>query len=266
MRSGHAEDRQQSVARDVGDDAAEAVDRFAERLQATVDERGDLLGVERFGDTREAGQIGEQHGRPTPLLDWPRGHRGHFVVEWRPAASAEPELEWVGVAAGAAGLPQGSAAHAAEALIGRVQLAAALTSRGVGHRCATLSPGVSREEHSMAGPQRISYVALDEMTPEMQAEMERCAREGTPRPESSAVRAHVPAAFWSFANSWRDIFHTGVCDHAIKELARLYVSRAVNCEFCGNQRSIQAAEAGRVDEAKVDDLIDFEKSTKYEIG
>jgi hypothetical protein len=50
----------------------------------------------------------------------------------------------------------------------------------------------------MTGPQRISYVPLEDMTPEMQAEMERCAREGTPRPESSAVRAHVPAAFWAF--------------------------------------------------------------------
>ena len=62
----------------------------------------------------------------------------------------------------------------------------------------------------MAGKQRISYVPPDKMTPEMRAEMERCAREGTPRPESSAVRAHVPGAFWSFANSWRDIFHTGI--------------------------------------------------------
>ena len=48
--------------------------------------------------------------------------------------------------------------------------------------------------------QRISYVPLEDMTPEMRAEMERCAREGTPRPESTAVRAHVPAAFWFFAN------------------------------------------------------------------
>ena len=112
----------------------------------------------------------------------------------------------------------------------------------------------------MAGKQRISYVPLDKMTAEMRAEMERCARMGTPRPESSAVRAHVPGAFWSFANSWRDIFHTGVCDHAIKELTRLYVSRSVTCEFCGNQRSIKAAEAGTVNESKVDDLVDFEKS------
>jgi alkylhydroperoxidase family enzyme len=115
----------------------------------------------------------------------------------------------------------------------------------------------------MAGKQRISYVPLEKMTPEMRAELDRCARMGTPRPESSAVRAHVPAAFWAFANSWRDIFHSGVCDHAIKELCRLYVSRAVTCEFCGNQRSIQAAEAGKVNEAKVDDLINFEKSAKY---
>src|SRR5690242_10616264 len=114
----------------------------------------------------------------------------------------------------------------------------------------------------MAGKQRISYVPLDKMTAEMRAEMERCARMGTPRPESSAVRAHVPGAFWSFANSWRDIFHTGVCDHAIKELCRLYVSRSVKCEFCGNQRSIKAF-SQNLDEAQTDDLINFEKSTKY---
>jgi alkylhydroperoxidase family enzyme len=110
--------------------------------------------------------------------------------------------------------------------------------------------------------QRISYVPLENMPAEMRAEMERCAREGTPRPESSAVRAHVPAAFWAFANAWRDIFHNGVCEHAIKELARLYVSRSVKCEFCGNQRSIKAF-TGKLDEAQADDLINFEKSLKY---
>ena len=113
--------------------------------------------------------------------------------------------------------------------------------------------------------QRISYVDLDKMTPAMREEMDRCRREGTPRPESSAVRAHVPGAFWAFANSWRDIFHTGVCDHAIKELARLYVSRSVTCEFCGNQRSIKAATKSDrpVVEEQVKDLLDFEKSARY---
>ena len=110
--------------------------------------------------------------------------------------------------------------------------------------------------------QRISYVGLESMDADMRKEMERCQREGTPRPESSAVRAHVPAAFWAFANSWRDLFHHGVCDHAIKELCRLYVSRSVQCDYCGNQRSIKAAGSGVVEE-HVKDLLNFEKSTRY---
>jgi len=110
--------------------------------------------------------------------------------------------------------------------------------------------------------QRISYFPFDKMDAEMQREMERCQREGTPRPESSAVRAHVPAAFWAFANSWRDLFRNGVCDHAIKELCRLYVSRSVQCDYCGNQRSIKAAAAGVIED-HVKDLLNFEKSANY---
>jgi len=114
----------------------------------------------------------------------------------------------------------------------------------------------------MTTKQRISYFPLEKMDAEMQAEMDRCRREGTPRPESSAVRAHVPAAFWSFANSWRDLFRNGVCDHAVKELCRLYVSRSVQCDYCGNQRSIKAAGAGMIED-DVRDLLNFEKSNRY---
>jgi alkylhydroperoxidase family enzyme len=114
----------------------------------------------------------------------------------------------------------------------------------------------------MAGPQRISYVPLGEMTPEMQAEMERCAREGTPRPESSAIRAHVPAAFWFFANSWNDLFRNGIVDHSVKELCRVYVSHSVKCEYCGNQRSERSRSEGLV-EGKYDELLNFESSKTY---
>ena len=112
--------------------------------------------------------------------------------------------------------------------------------------------------------QRISYVPLEKMDAEMQKEMDRCRREGTPRPESSAVRAHVPACFWFFADSWRDIFRNGVLDHSLKELCRLYVSRSVECEYCGNQRSVRATTSGAVIEDHVKDLLNFEKSTKYD--
>ena len=111
--------------------------------------------------------------------------------------------------------------------------------------------------------QRISYVPLEKMDDAMRGEMARCAREGTPRPESTAVRAHVKACFWFFANSWHEIFRNGVLDHALKELCRVYVSRTVKCEYCGNQRSIKGANEG-LQEAHYDDLINFEKSVKYD--
>src|ERR1700731_1555327 len=105
--------------------------------------------------------------------------------------------------------------------------------------------------------QRISYIPFEKMDARMQAEMERCQREGTPRPESSAIRAHVAACFWFFAESWHNIFRNGVLDHAIKELCRLYVSRSVTCEYCGNQRSVKATTSGAVIEDHLLDLLNF---------
>jgi hypothetical protein len=72
--------------------------------------------------------------------------------------------------------------------------------------------------------QRISYVPLENMDAKMRAEMERCQREGTPRPESSAIRAHVPACFWF---------------------------------------SVKSTTSGTLIEDHVLDLLNFEKSTKY---
>ena len=111
--------------------------------------------------------------------------------------------------------------------------------------------------------QRISYVPLEDMTPEMRVEMDRCAREGTPRPESSAIRAHVPAAFWFFANAWNDLFRNGVVDHDLKELCRVFISRSVKCEYCGNQRSEKGAELG-LTEGQYDELLNFESSSTYD--
>jgi alkylhydroperoxidase family enzyme len=115
----------------------------------------------------------------------------------------------------------------------------------------------------MGDEQRISYVPLEEMTPDMRAEMERCAREGTPRPESTAIRAHVPAAFWFFANAWRDLFREGIVDHALKDLCRVYISRSVKCEYCGNQRSEKARKQG-LREGQYDELLNFESSDSFD--
>jgi alkylhydroperoxidase family enzyme len=114
------------------------------------------------------------------------------------------------------------------------------------------------------GRQRISYVDPATIPDEkMLAELDRCRREGTPRPESQAIRAHVPAVFWSFAETWRSVFHNGVLDHSIKELCRVYVSRSVKCEYCGNQRSMTSAKAGLVED-DYNDLLNFENSSRYD--
>lgn len=115
----------------------------------------------------------------------------------------------------------------------------------------------------MADGPRIPYPDLASLPEEVMAELRRCAAEGTPRPESSAVRAHSPAAFWSFAHAWEALFRQGVVEHELKELCRLYVSRSVNCAYCGNQRS-ERARAGGLDEHLVDDLMNFETSADYD--
>lgn len=102
------------------------------------------------------------------------------------------------------------------------------------------------------------------MDERMIEEMKRCAREGTPRPESSSVRAHSKDAFWAFADSWAMLYRGGVVDHALKELCRVYVSRSLKCEYCGNQRSAVAQRAG-LTEAKFEDLMNFEKSERYDV-
>ena len=111
--------------------------------------------------------------------------------------------------------------------------------------------------------QRIPYVDASRITePAMRAEFERAARDGAPRPESHAIRAHVPAVVWSFANAWNDTFVQGVCDHAIKEICRLYVSQAVNCNYCGNQRSVKAQALGVVED-DVLALLEFDKAERF---
>ncbi len=115
----------------------------------------------------------------------------------------------------------------------------------------------------MAKP-RISYFDLDSITDkEMLDKFEIYRTRGTPRPESQAIRAHVPAAFWSFENTWRTVFLEGVTEHAVKELCRVYVSHSVKCEFCGNQRSIQSRQNGLVEE-DYKDLLNFESSVRYD--
>lgn len=109
---------------------------------------------------------------------------------------------------------------------------------------------------------RISYVNYDQLDEQARGYLDRARDQGTPRPESQAIRAHVPAVLHSFSQAWQTTFEQGVVDHALKELCRLYVSKTVECEYCGTQRS-QLGQEGGVTEDKIDNVVDFERSDRY---
>jgi alkylhydroperoxidase family enzyme len=107
---------------------------------------------------------------------------------------------------------------------------------------------------------RIPYPDLSSITdPEIIAALERAREFGTPRPESQAIRAHVPAVLKSFTQAWMDTFVNGVVEHELKELCRVYVTKTVQCGYCAAQRSVEAA----VDEDKYDELLEYAKSDRY---
>jgi len=78
----------------------------------------------------------------------------------------------------------------------------------------------------------IPYVDPDTVTePEIKGYLELARREGTPRPESQAVRAHVPQVIRAFSQAWELTFRNGVVDHALKELCRVYISKSIDCQY-----------------------------------
>jgi len=106
----------------------------------------------------------------------------------------------------------------------------------------------------------ISYPDIDAIDdPEIREILDRARRVGTPRPETQAIRSHVPAVVKTFSAAWQDTFVEGVVDHALKELCRVYVTKTVDCGYCAAQRSVDAG----TPEEHYDDLLLFEKSDRY---
>lgn len=79
---------------------------------------------------------------------------------------------------------------------------------------------------------RISYVDPASITdPELRRHMEHSQRYGTPRPETQSIRSHVPAVAKAFSRAWERIFRSGVLEHPLKELCRVYVSKTIECDY-----------------------------------
>ena len=111
---------------------------------------------------------------------------------------------------------------------------------------------------------RISYVDPESLDDPADREiLERARLHGTPRPESQAIRAHVPEILRTFSAYWNATFSDGHVDNRLKELCRLYVSKTVECNYCGGQRS-EAARAQGLSEELVDEILLFEESEAFD--
>ncbi|MGH9067917.1 MAG: hypothetical protein ACRD0J_10575 [Acidimicrobiales bacterium] len=78
----------------------------------------------------------------------------------------------------------------------------------------------------------ISYVDPSTVTdPEVAGYLELARTEGTPRPESQAVRAHNLNVIRAFSEAWDLTFRHGVLEHRIKEMCRVYVSKSIACSY-----------------------------------
>lgn len=108
---------------------------------------------------------------------------------------------------------------------------------------------------------RISYVEPQDVTdPDLVRILDESRTFGTPRLESQSIRAHVPAVLRTFADSWQQVFREGVLDHSVKELARVFIAKSLDCGYCAGQRSHLGAQAG-LTEREFDDVIEFRDST-----
>ncbi|WP_166351389.1 carboxymuconolactone decarboxylase family protein [Phytoactinopolyspora limicola] len=109
---------------------------------------------------------------------------------------------------------------------------------------------------------RISYPSTERLhAPDIAHHLELARTRGAPRPESQAVRAHVPAILDTFSATWEAAFYGGELDHRVKELARMYVAKTVECAYCSGQRSELARDQG-LGEQELDDLLRYESSTR----
>jgi hypothetical protein len=81
-------------------------------------------------------------------------------------------------------------------------------------------------------PPRIPYVDPSTVSdPELKGYLEDARLHGTPRPESQAIRSHHPEVLRTFSQTWNASFKNGLLENRLKELCRVFVSKAIDCEY-----------------------------------
>ena len=119
---------------------------------------------------------------------------------------------------------------------------------------------VSAADTAPAASSRLPQVPREKIDDaELSSVLETADRLSTPKPAWYLTLAHAPQMAVGYARFWDLTHRAGRVEHTTKELMRIAIAQLMGCEFCADQRSVQALEDGLdEDDARVCALSDFD--------
>ena len=78
----------------------------------------------------------------------------------------------------------------------------------------------------------ISMIDIDELLKsELAPVVRKCLKHRAPDPAFHAIQGHNPALSAALYVAWGTVFNTGSIDHKLKEIIRIQLSRAAECNY-----------------------------------
>jgi len=78
----------------------------------------------------------------------------------------------------------------------------------------------------------ISMLGIDElMESKLSPLVRKCLKRRAPDPAFLAIQGHDEELARSMYVAWGTVFHTGAVDHKLKEIIRVQLSRAAECNY-----------------------------------
>src|SRR5262249_53147096 len=108
---------------------------------------------------------------------------------------------------------------------------------------------------------RLRYIEESEQTPHARELIESAKRTGAPAPRVVGIMtpSQVGAGWVEY---WNKVLYQGVLPHKLKEMCRIRISVAHQCDYCSTVRSNVAKNEG-LTEDMIGDLFDYENSKHF---
>lgn len=78
----------------------------------------------------------------------------------------------------------------------------------------------------------ITMLTIDQLLgSELAGYVRKCLKHRAPDPAFHAIQGHNPALSAALYVAWGTVFNTGALDHSLKEIIRVQLSRAAECNY-----------------------------------